>query len=251
MQGIRTLEFVCENIRQIALPTLRRPPVNPEEAPTEELVLWGITLYAYSVIAHMQRVLTGLVKLAQEENIASSFVVSRHVFEWAAHACYMSNHVTEHATNNNWEEAWKLLTVAATGSLWMNIHGSKYAGNPPVQPPVALPKPLRISEAVEDYERYQSKSLGVQEAKDNYSLLSEHSHPNAACLMLYQHYEPGGSVRFADPEETSPVPFVNCCLIDLLTFLDGLLDLAHESAVRPSVTSLLKELTKRAPAKRT
>lgn len=199
---------------------------------------------------HVQSVLKGLVQLAQIENTADSFVVSRHVFEWAAHACYMSHYITDHVTNNDWEEAWRLLSVAATGSLWMKIHGSKYAGTLPVQPPIALPKPIRISDAVGEYESYQSKGSVYKKPKTNYSLLSEHSHPNAACLMLYQHYEPNGTVRFTDPEPTSPLPFVNWCLIDLLTFLGNLLDLAKELTVRPAVISLLMELAKRAPANR-
>jgi len=50
MQGIRTLEFVCDNLRKITLPALSRPAVKPYEAPTKELVFWGVTMYAYSVI---------------------------------------------------------------------------------------------------------------------------------------------------------------------------------------------------------
>jgi hypothetical protein len=250
MQGVRTVELVWQNLSKIALPHLSRPAVKPSEPPTEELVFWGITMYVYSVIAHIQRVLAGLVQLAQIENIAGSFIVSRHVFEWAAHACYMSKHIAGHATDKDWEEAWDLLTVASTGSLWMNIHGSKYAGNSLLRPPVALPKPLRISEAIAEYESYQSKRLGIQEAKDNYSLLSEHCHPNAACLMLYQHYDSDGTVRFTDPEPTSPLTFVNWCLIDLITFLVALLGLARESTIRPNVTSVLTELARRAPAPR-
>ena len=64
--------------------------MRPTTNPTEKLVVWGVTYYAYCVIAHMQTVLSGLVQLLEAKNIPTAFVVGRHVFEWTAHACFIS-----------------------------------------------------------------------------------------------------------------------------------------------------------------
>jgi hypothetical protein len=70
--------------------------------------------------------------------------------------------------------------------------------------------------------------------------------------MRYQSWEDGGRVcRFIDPdsgpEQESFLPFVNCCLIDLLLFMCELLGMAKENTVRPKVKAALDELAKLAP----
>ena len=65
------------------------------EVPAEELILWGVKMYAYSVIAQVRRILEGLILLAKAENTPATYVLGRHIFEWAAHTCYMSRNLTE------------------------------------------------------------------------------------------------------------------------------------------------------------
>lgn len=57
-----------------ALPPRARPPVAGNH-PNEELVLWGIRFYSYSVIAHLRSVLSGLVQLIDTANIPTAFIV--------------------------------------------------------------------------------------------------------------------------------------------------------------------------------
>jgi hypothetical protein len=244
MRGIRIVELVAHSLRENTLPSLRRPPVGPAEPPTEQLARWGVAYYVYSVIAHMQRILTGLAQLSSTGNIPASFVISRHVFEWAAHACYMSRNLTNYFKRMEWDRAWSLLTIAVTGNLWARQHGQKY-----VAPRTTLPNapdPLGIPNIITAYENYQSQTRGAKDIKDAYGLLSEHSHPNSACLQLYHRYEADG-LRFGDPEPLTPLPFANWCLIDWLVFLDNLLKLANETTVRPDIVALLRELARRAP----
>jgi len=72
MRGIRTLKIVTDNIRAVDLTTLRRPSVKPTDPKTEELVHWGICMCVYSLIAHMQKILAGLMVLAESGNNFSS-----------------------------------------------------------------------------------------------------------------------------------------------------------------------------------
>ena len=72
MRGIRSLRTVFAKLRTIAPPPLRRPRVRPDEPKTEELVKWGICVYVYSLISHMQKILAGLVQLADTENVAAT-----------------------------------------------------------------------------------------------------------------------------------------------------------------------------------
>jgi len=256
MRGIRTLRTVFTNLRTIALPPLRRPRVRPDEPRTEELVKWGVCLYVYSLIAHIQKILAGLVQLADTGNVAASAPVGRHVFEWTALSCCLTAKLKEQFKQKDWEQAWSLLTQVVTGSDWATKHGEKYAGAPPVKIPFELPKPVRIGEAVKEYEIFQARNTREPEARDSYSFLSDHSHPNAACLLRYHKYEEGGVVTLfidsdQDPQQESFLPFVNCCLIDLLTFAYELLGVADESIVRPEVKLVLQELARLAPARLT
>jgi hypothetical protein len=217
-------------------------------------VQWGICRYVYSLIAHMKKVLAGLVQLAEAENAAASAPLCRHVFEWAALSCFLAGKLKEQFKKGAWNEAWMLLTRVALGSRWVRDYGSKYAGDPPVRIPIEPPEPVHITGAVKEaYESYQSRNSREAEACDSYSLLCDHAHANAACLLRYHEYEEDGVVtRFIDPDldgqGESFLPFVNRCLIDLLTFIHELLALANESAVRPKVLLVLKEMERLAPA---
>src|SRR4029077_7876172 len=90
VRGATVLSIVAEGLRNIALPALKRPPVGPKEPPTKELVQWGMKLYAFAVISHVRTVLDALLKLSESENITAIQILSRNLFEWTAHACYLS-----------------------------------------------------------------------------------------------------------------------------------------------------------------
>jgi len=253
MRGIRSLKVVNDSLQTISLLSLSRPSGLPGEPKTQELAQWGICVYVYSLIAHMQKILAGLVQLAGVENNAASAPISRHVFEWAALTCALTASLRDHFQQGDWEQAWQMLTRVAVGSHWMRRYGDKYAVDPPKKPPFEIPDPIYIPKAVEEYERYQAQNSREAEARDSYSLLCDHAHANAACLLRYHHYENNGVVvRFVDPDQDpqqeSFLPFVNCCLIDLLTFIYELLGLANESTIRPKVLVVLHELARLAPS---
>jgi hypothetical protein len=103
-----------------------------------------------------------------------------------------------------------------------------------------VPTPVRIGDAISEYEEYQSQEYGLKEAKENYSYLSELSHPNAACFQQYHVYAPNGrDVEIADAvPPISPLPYVNWSLIDILRFTKGLLELSRKQRYAPTSTPL-------------
>src|ERR1039458_3130012 len=246
MQGLTPLAIAADGLQKITLPTLKRPPVGPQEEPNEELVLWGINYYAYSVVAHVRTVVQGLVLLAKAGNISTTFFAARNIFEWAAHACYMSRNLANYVTRKEWARAWKLLSMATIGNKWMKDHGPKYG---PTASFDAMPDPLSVANIVAAYEEYERQQLGNGDAKENYGLLSEYSHPSSASIQQY-HELGGPHVRFITPSSGSPLPIVNWCSIDLMMFLDALFQISGEQTVRPQVVSVLREIASLAPTER-
>lgn len=246
MQGLTPLSIVSDGLRTTTLPLLTRPPVGPKDEPTEELVLWGINYYAYSVVTHVRTVLQGLVLLAEAGNIPTTFFAARNIFEWAAHACYMSRHLANYVIRKEWGRAWKLLSMATIGNKWMKDHGPKYE---PTAVFDGIPDPLSVANIVAAYEEYERQQLGKGDAKENYGLLSEYSHPNSACIQQYHELD-GPDVRFVTPSSGSPLPIVNWCLIDVMMFLDALLQISEERTVRPQVVSVLKAIARLARTER-
>jgi hypothetical protein len=87
------------------------------------------------------------------------------------------------------------------------------------------------------YEKYQAEQLGEGDAKDAYGFLSEHSHPNGACLRQYQKIE-GWQMIFVDPPPSGPRS-INRPTLEWLVFIHGILALAKEDAVRLQVLEIL------------
>ena len=250
MKGATLLLIIADGLPRITLPAITRPTLPPTDSPTEELVDFGIQYYAFSLIAHLRTILRALVLLSDAENTPAAYIVSRHVYEWAAHACFMSRNLAEHHQKKQWKEAWELLSHAAIGNLWARRHGEKYisAG---MQPAVLddIPDPVHISKAMTAYEEHQQEMLGKRDAKDSYGLLSEYSHPNSACFRQHHRYDRDGrTVRFVDAgPQASPLPLVNWCLIDLVTFLHSLLGMSKEKNVRAEILTLIHQIVAIAP----
>lgn len=104
-----------------------------------------------------------------------------------------------------------------------------------------------VGDLIKAYESHQVEKLGTADAKDSYSLLSEFSHPNSACLQHYHTYNPP-DVELCPPSlDASSLPIVNWCLIDLLLFLQTILAMAKETSILPDVAALVKKIASLAP----
>jgi len=249
-KGIRPVRIIAQGLQRIVLPPLTRPLVKPTEEPTEALVDWGVRYYVYSLVAHVRFILEGIVQVSDAGNVSAAFVLGRHVFEWAAHACFVTEKLHQHYQKNLWREAWQLQSAVATGSLWIKRYGAKYA-DPGAKVTFLddTPNPIHIREAVSAYDKYLKQNGRALDGVDTYSFLSEHSHPNAACLLPYHQYQ-GRDVHFDDPDpRSSPLPAVTWCLIDILGFLRQLLVMSHEASVHRGVVAVLREVANLMPKK--
>lgn len=234
MSELTHWKMIEEGLRGISLPALSPPALGPDDDPTEALARWATMMYAYSSIAHIRKILTGLVVLADAGNTPAADVICRHVFEWAASACYVEQNIGKYFKEQKWKPAFQTLSRISAGSLWLRNHGHKYDALP-MQ--LEAPTPIRIGKLVEAYEKYQAEQLGEGDAKDAYGFLSEHSHPNGACFRQYQKIE-GWQVIFVDPPPSGPRS-INRPSLEWLVFIHGILALAKEDVVRLQVLDIL------------
>lgn len=215
----------------------------PTDSPTQELIEWGSTYYVYSTIAHVRQILRTLQALALNEDYPASFIIGRHIFEWAAQTCYLNSSLAAQHTQQRWTESWQMLSCAVAGNLWAKRHGHKH--DPDSKFAIAeIDNPIRIGVAVESYDDYRFSQGRKRDAFDDWGLLSEYSHPNSACLQQYHRYDPNGmDVSFGQPyDDHSPLPLVNVSLIDMLKFFHEMLGLSKEKVVRPQIILILRQL---------
>jgi hypothetical protein len=241
MQGLSTVTIVSDALDGVTLPRLASPDLTnlTGDARSEALIAWGTQFYVFLVIAHVRAVLRGLKVVATTGNVAPTFVLARHIFEWTAQVCYVAENLAQHVAGHDWKAARKLLDEVVIGGKWVKEHGHKYGSSPIA---ASLPDPLRLKHALKSYEAYLKQKYGT-EGKDDYGLLSEYSHPNGACLLQFHDTDAGGDVGFVEPTSGSPLPDVNWCLVDLIRFFIGLLRLSGEQAIRPGLEALAARLS--------
>jgi hypothetical protein len=249
MQGLNPLTIVSKGLDGLTLVLSQPPDPRTLKTPDERkgaYIRWAVSYYVYSVIAHIRVVLRGVIVLADSGNIPTAMVVCRHAFEWTAQVCYMNANLQKHIAAKDWDSARDLLNQAVMGSRWIKEYGHKYD---PMQIQTEIPNTIRLNKILASYEAHVEKLYGG-DTKDDYSHLSEHSHPNSACFQQYHDDEvPGREIRFKEPTTGSPLPVVNWCLIDLITLLLELVGLSSDCTVRPQLASILKEIAQLASGK--
>jgi hypothetical protein len=236
------LKIVEEGLRGITLAPLTRPAVSPFDEPTEELVHWATRLYVYSSIAHVRTVLAGLIALADIGNTPTGNILSRHIFEWTAHACYMAEGLKELIFGKQWKRAFDLTLQADIGNLWLKSHGHQYDTAPF---PEEIPTPIRVGKLMSAYAKYQTEQYGKTKAHDSYGYLSEYSHPNGACFLQYREIT-GADAHFVSPPSRSSFGGINGFILEWLMFMQTLLGFAKEDCVRDKLIDILTAVTKSA-----
>ena len=231
--------LIYDELRRVKLPPLVRPPVDPFDDPTNDLVLWGIRNYAYSSIAHIRTVLSGLMDLAVSGNQPTIFIVCRHVFEWTMHSCYMVELLSRYMKNSDWKTAWELLLEVDTGNNWIKKHGPKYWSFVVSD---EVPSSLRIKKLVKAYERHQTGTYGNEDVQDSYGYLSEHAHANGACFLSYRQLS-GPEVSFVEAPKVHGFPGVlHASITEWVMFTYNILELGKEDAVRLQILIIIKRL---------
>jgi hypothetical protein len=243
MQDINPLSIVSRGFDEMTL-TLA-PCADPRTFSTADerkhaYIRWAVSYYVYAVIAHIRTVLHGLIALADSGNIPTATVVGRHLFEWAGHVCFMRENLQTHIAAKDWDAARDLLDQAVIGNRFIKEHGHKYD---PTQDTTTIPSTIRLNKVLASYEVHVETFL-KGDAREDYAYLSEHSHPNSACLDQYVYREPGGQIRFGEPRRSS-LQVVNSCVIDFTNLLLELLKLSDDTVVRPKLGAILKEIIDR------
>jgi len=219
------------------LPPLVRPSV-PNDKPNQALILWGTNYYTYCVVAHLRAVLRGIIDLIKLGNVPTAFLACRHVYEWTAHACYVSKNLGDHIAKQEWAEAGQLQSRVMEANRWVKEHGEKYESSYAYD---EIPDQLRLKKSLAAYAEYQTQSYGASDVGDSYALLSEHSHPNSACFNSYCRFS-GAEVRFVRPSTDSALLGEERCLIDLVQFLHKMLILGKERTVLPQVRAIIDQI---------
>ena len=227
--SIDTLRFIAKRTTAFSFPNLTRPSLSPEQPASLELVNWGAQVYSFSWLLHLSALLNGLVTLEDAGNRPSAIILARSVYELGAHAYYVKKHLKQHIDAKNFDEAWKFLLPVTTGSRYMT---EKFPSTGDMFPTAA-----HISKMIKCF-----SEVMPEDAIENYSFLSEFSHPNS--FAFGQHHD------WMTPYEVSFVPHkasgmfgatAAACLHGLMAIRE-LLHLTGEESVKISVQRLLIDM---------
>ena len=102
--------------------------------PTAELVIWGMRVYAYSLIAHIRHGCSeGSYSLLKPETHRRSSCVGRHIYEWNMQSSYAYVTFTvAFRWTATWEARGSYTSTICDGNGWIKRHASdKYAPEMP------------------------------------------------------------------------------------------------------------------------
>jgi hypothetical protein len=180
------------------------------------------------------------VQVSDDANWASANVLSRHLFEWAAHATFLKVKMPSLIRSGAWEKAWDILLRHNGGDLFMRRFGLKYEATSAQSQ--GIPEPYTIANILKVYASVQNQADKTSDIQEDYSLLSELSHASAACLRQHIEYKQDRIVFSAAKEDSSPLELASVSTIDWLLSIGELLELIHDSEVRPQVNEALKAI---------
>jgi hypothetical protein len=242
---MKIVRVIAQALRQLSLPPVTRPPLGPNDPATEGLVRSTLTYHVYSQIAHTRHILAGFLSLVDIKNVSSAWILSRHVFESTGMACYLAQNLKGLMSQRMWQQAFGLLFKATTGNQWVKNHGSTYETFPF---PDEIEGPIGTNNLTAAYAKYQKTTYGKSTAFDTYSLLSEHSHPGAACLECHRHWV-GGIGLTTEPRTESTFGGTKAFAIDWLIVTHELLGMANEETVRNQLVTIVQAVAQIATTK--
>jgi hypothetical protein len=218
----------------LEFPNLARPSVAHDATPTQELINWGTKVYVFSWICQLRMLIRGMLLTGEIRNFPSVRVLARFVFELCAHIYYVDKHLRQHLEKKDLDSAWSFLLPAATGSRYMSQQFPEDSD--------LFPTSAHISKVINCF------SEVFPDSADDYSYLSEYSHPNMAAFK--QHYE------FLNPQEvvfhkqgTDAAPVFGstvAVVLNSLFVLRSILGIADEMEIRAKITVLMREIASEA-----
>ena len=240
--------FIGQALEKIQLPTLSRPPVPPDMPPTKELVEWGARRFAYSLLAHVRTVLRGTLMLSDAGIEPAVIILCRHLYEWNMQTSYVYVTFKKHLETGDYAAAWEFFLRISQGNNWVKNHGTKYF---PEFQAADVESSIRVKHFAKTYKEYRTQEFGSEKVDDDYSYLSERSHPNGFCLEPYLKIDFPNDVSFVEPQSYTLPGVLHACVMEWAMASVNLLGLTQEMAVRAKLIEILKELAKehRGPAR--
>ena len=233
--------LISEALDKIQLPTSSRPPIPPNAPATKELVEWGIAKFAYAQLVHMRTVLRGTLLLADAGIEPAVIVLCRHLYEWNMQTRYVYETFKTNLDATDLEAAWKFFLRVSGGNNWVKDHGTKYV---PEFPAEEVEGSIRIKHSVKAYKEHRTQEFGAENVDDEYSYLSERSHPNGFCLEPYLRIEFPNDVSFIEPRTQKLPGVLHACMLEWTMTHVNLLGLAQEKVVCVSLVTILKEINR-------
>jgi hypothetical protein len=211
--------------------------VGPDDPPTLALVQFDLVAYAYSSIAFVRDLLSGLLALNSAGNVAAVDLVIRSLFEWTMQASYVDQQNRGPLRSKDFVACRTIMDRVQSGNGWVKRHGDKY-WKPPFEDDI--PESLRIKHLVKAYKAHQMETRKAETVEDDYGYLSEHAHPNSFCFLDVTRRN-GSILEFVTPTPgTRNQGIVSATVLDWSLCIYNILQLAEETTIRAEFVSMLK-----------
>lgn len=207
------------DLDKIQSPELVRPDVPWGKPATEELAVWAVRLYIYSLLFHVREVLRSAVTLYDAGQLPVIFLCARSLFESAAHLYYVKKHVGDHIGKKDHEAAWAFMKKVNVGSRYMvEKYGEKLNGE------IELEESPHIAKAIATFNEYFNS--GKKQATETYSFLSEFSHPNSFAFSNTMEWKEADQkermkVSFVKPPMEMVIHALSACVLSVLSVLNS------------------------------
>lgn len=184
IRQIRVVKTVEEGVSAIALPTLTRPPV-PFDRPNEDLELFALRVYAYSLIAHIRTILAGVVSLEEADNFPSARLLCRHMFEWTAQAAYVAENVSKHINGARWPDVFNIVSNFDRANDWIKKYGEQHGAHP-IQ--LDSPDRVRLKHWIAAYDKFRVEKYGAANVTESYDISANMLIPAALVSLATERF---------------------------------------------------------------
>jgi len=233
------LRLTTEHLNRVKYPRLIRPKIGPTNPPTIELVHWGIQAYCLPWVRHFNALISGIISLTDSDNKAAVRIVGRALYELCAHGYYVKKHIKQHLQAKNLSAAWDFLLPIATGSRYIDeYHATGIKAFDEL-----FPTPPHIRKAINCF-----REVTPRETEDDYSYLSEYSHPNMMTFRQHYRWTTPYVIDFVDEVHFGAFGAIAASSLQGLLAIEEFLGIGNEHQVRKAVGGLLEAIAKHAKA---
>ena len=166
-------------------------------------------------------------------------VLCRHLYEWNMQTSYAYVTFKKHLETDDYAAAWEFFLRISEGNNWIKKHGDKYA---PEFSNAEVDYSVHLKEITNTFKEYHVQKFGSENVDDDYSYLSERSHPNGFCLQPYLKIDFPNEVSFVEPQSYRLRGVLHGCVMEWAMVSVDFLGLAQEKTVRAKLVEIIREL---------